>query len=148
MSIKNRFFLGQKGQLLLEMVVALAIILLVLLALVRLVIGAVRSSDFAKRKAQAASYAQEGMENMRSLRDKNWISFKAYTVGSPTWGLAAQIPSGSCPTDPNLGTFFIRCVKLEYDTVTNRAKATLTVSWTDSNGIHKSQLISYFTDWQ
>lgn len=145
MAIKSRFSSGQKGQFLLELVVALAIILLVLLALVRVVITAVKSSNFAKKGAQASSFAQEGMENMRSLRDKSWINFLSYADGL-SHGLAGQVPSGSCPMAPNLAETFIRCVKLEYDG--EKVKATLTVSWTDENETHESELISYFTNWQ
>jgi len=133
------------GQSLLEALVALAVAMLVILALVWVTTVSVRNADFAKKQAQAAKYAQEGMENMRTFRDKGWNGFWIAADGA-IHGLSGPTPSGSCPSTPNLANTFIRCVKLE-QTGTDKVKATVTVSWTDSTGTHKSEQISYFTKW-
>lgn len=136
-----------KGQSLLEVIAALAVVLLVVIALVKAVVTAVKSSDYAKKTAQASSYAQEGMENMRAYRDVSWTVFWA-AADSVNRGLSGSTPSGSCPqSTPNLGNTFIRCAKLE-QVGPDKVKASLTVSWTDSSGTHKSELISHFTKWQ
>lgn len=144
--MKNR-----NGQSLLEVIVALAVVLLVVLALVRAVVTAVRSSDFAKKSAQASSFAQEGMESMRAFRDASWTVFWAAATGVNR-DLSGSTPGGSCLTTPNLANTFIRCVKMEQitdpDPNKNKVKTAVTVSWTDSNGTHKSEQISYFTKWQ
>lgn len=143
---------SQGGQSLLEVLVALGIVLLVILALVRAAVVSIRNADFSKKQAQATSYAQEGMENIRAFRDSNWDGFWVVATGA-TYCLVGAIPSGNCPapTCLTLGNVFTRCVKIETVDSTlgkERAKVTVTVSWTDSVGIHKSELISYFSKWQ
>lgn len=125
-----------RGQSLLEVIVALAVVLLVVIALVRAVVTAVRSSDFAKKSAQASSFAQEGMEKVRSYRDQNnWTTFTNNCNNLTAIGLSATPASPftlsvNCPDDGS------------------KKKVMVRVSWTDSAGSHKSELISYFTDWQ
>lgn len=142
-----------KGQSLIEVVVALAIVLLVVIALVQAVTTSIKSADHAKKTAQAASYAQEGMENIRAYRDASWAIFWDDANDAVNHGLAGTVPSGACPSPstPNLANTFSRCAKLERVDATpgrEKAKVTLTVSWLDSKGTHKSELISYFTKWQ
>lgn len=140
--MKNRH-----GQSLLEVIIALAVVLLVVLALVAAVVSSVKSTDLAKRKSQAAAYAQEGMENLRSLRDSSWANFASLATGSNRC-FAGPVPSDiACLSCPNLGVVFTRCAKLETP-VGNQIKATVTVSWTDAQGTHKSELVSQFSKWQ
>lgn len=141
----------KNGQSLLEAIAALAVAMLVILALVWVTIVSIRNADFAKKQSQAAKYAQEGMENMRALRDSNWSSFWAMATGS-NYCFSGSAPAGNCSTGcPSLGGVFRRCAKIEAVDSTpgkERAKVTVTVSWTDSSGTHKSEQISYFTKWQ
>ena len=136
-----------EGQSLIEVVVALGVVLLVVIALVQAVTTSIKSADRAKKTAQAASYAQEGMENIRAYRDASWITFWGAANGSKR-DLSVSTPGAPCPTNPNIsGIPFIRCVKME-QIAADKVKATVTVDWSDSNGTHTSQLISYFTKWQ
>lgn len=143
----------QKGQGLIELLIALTVIILALLSLAAVSIVSVRNADFAKKKSKAAKYAQEGMENIRALRDESWTNFWNTYADNNNHGFSGIVPSGNCPTVPNLDVFFIRCSKLEQSTspTINKVIATVTVSWTDSQGEHRSVSISYFTDkseWQ
>ncbi|MFZ5366306.1 MAG: type IV pilus modification PilV family protein [Patescibacteria group bacterium] len=137
------------GQSLLEAIVALAVAMLVILALVWVTTVSIRNADFAKKQAQAAKFAQEGMENIRAYRDASWTNFWSLTAPDPgtNYGFSGAVPSGGCPTSPNLGTYFIRCVNLK-QVGDEKAQAVVTVSWIDSAGTHKSEQISYFSKWE
>lgn len=145
---------ASRGQSLLEVLVALAVALLVILALVRATTVAIRNADFAKKQAQASSYAQGGMENIRAYRDASWTNFWVAADGN-NHGLSGAVPSGACPspTIPNLPPF-TRCSKLEKVDLdpdiagVDSVKATVTVFWIDSSGTHQSQQISYFSKWK
>jgi len=158
--MNNTFFLNKfnpaknvarcRGQSLFEMVLSLGVVMLVIAALVWAATISVRNADFAKKQVQATKYAQEGMESIRAFRDSNWERFWSYAAGGTNYGLAGFEPSGVCPSTPNLGaTVFTRCVKLEQEGAqgTDMVKATVTVSWKDSNRTHKSEQVSYFTKW-
>lgn len=151
----------EKGQSLIEVLIALAVVLIVLVALVSAVTVSVQSSDYSRKKAQASAYANQGMENIRVYRDSNWASFLGLANG--TYGLAGSVPSGGCPGLANLASVFIRCVSLERSLIQSppadgdlngdgiddyKVKVRVTVSWTDSKGTHTSDLVSYFTQWQ
>lgn len=130
----RRFFKKKEGQSLLEVLVALAVALLVILALVQAVTTAIKSSGFAKRKAQATSLAQEGIEKVRGLRDQSsWDNFKSscnnYNVGAVS--------------DP---TIFTRTVSCSEETP-DKIKVVVKVAWTDAGKTQNSQIISYFTQW-
>ncbi len=124
----------RKGQSLIEVIVAMAVAIIIVGGLLVAVIVAVRNSQFAKSQVQATKYAEEGMENTRQQRDTDWDTFwaKKDTTDGP-----AVIS----------GTIFSRSVK--YEDVSGGAddkmKVTVTVSWTDTVGPHKSELVSYFT---
>jgi len=123
-----------KGQSLLEAIVALAVAMLVILALVWVTTVSIRNADFAKKQAQASKYGQEGMEKVRAFRDQNtWEAFKS---GCSTYDLGL-VPSPFTRPKPN-------CQEI----ATDKIKVTITVSWTDSAGTHKSELISYFSKWK
>lgn len=123
----------ENGQSLLEAIVALAVAMLVILALVWVTTVSIRNADFAKKQTQAANYAQEGMEKVRASRDQNnWETFKN--------GCNGYNPS---PTPPSPFTRLITCS----EETESKMRAVVTVSWTDSAGTHKSELISYFSKW-
>ncbi|MDO8551148.1 MAG: prepilin-type N-terminal cleavage/methylation domain-containing protein [bacterium] len=138
----------QKGQSLIEVLIAFAIILIVLVSLLKVVTMAIKSHDLAKTSAQATSYAEEGMESLRAYRDAGFSNLWALsTFGGTNYGFGESVPSGTCPTTPNVGEIYIRCVNLAQSNI-SRVKATVNVTWTDSSGTHTSTQISYFTSWQ
>lgn len=114
-----------------EVLAALAVILLVILALVGVTANSVRNADFAKKQATATQYAQEGMEKLRSYRDQNsWDTFILANCNSVVGSVAA--PFTRTATCAPVGV---------------QREATVTVSWSDSKGTHQSKLVSYFTEW-
>lgn len=131
----------ENGQSLIEVLAALAVVLLVVLALVVAVTTSVKSSDFARKRTQASSFAQQGMEKARSYRDQNsWATFSTNCGNLSALGLSST-PAPSF-------TLTVSCVDEGSST---KKKIIVTVSWTDTSGTHNSQLISYFTkrmDWK
>lgn len=63
--------LSEKGQSLLEVVIALAVIIIIVGALTFATISSIRNGQVAKAHAQATKLAQEGIEWVRTGRDRN-----------------------------------------------------------------------------
>jgi type II secretory pathway pseudopilin PulG len=133
------------GQSLFEVIFAVAIAALVLLAIVSLSSRSITTSDYSKNNALATKYALEATEWLRQERDTSWSSFYArngstYDIGgsSPGWGNA----------NPITGTIFSRTVNLSSDTDGSGAiVAIVTVTWTDSQGTHTVTNTTKFTNW-
>jgi type II secretory pathway pseudopilin PulG len=149
--------LKNQGQSLLEVLIALAVIILVATGLIRAVITSIKAADFSRKSSQATSYCQQAMEDIRSYRDQiGWTNFSNNSNGtSLLYGeadtLANPLNLGACtyPTSftGNINNIFMRCIKLDKDG--DNVKATVTVYWQDAdNVIHSSQVVSLFTKWQ
>ena len=61
----------QAGQTLIELVIAVAVIVIVVGALVFATISSIRNAQSAKNQTLATKYAQEGLERVRVGRDRN-----------------------------------------------------------------------------
>lgn len=121
---------NQSGQSLLEVVTAAAVGILVVAALTYATIFSLRNATFAKNSAQATKLAQEGIEKVRSERDRNNNISGNFTFSSQTiinWqdsNLWRQI-NDNCgnvtptpPTNPTYCYFKINSSgRLEYLTV-------------------------------
>lgn len=73
--------LNEKGQTLLEMVVVIAVALLVVSALTFATISSLRNSQYAKNQSLATKLAQEGVEKVRVIRDRNGVVNFKYSEG-------------------------------------------------------------------
>ena len=62
---------GQAGQSLIELMVVMAVGVLVVGALVFATISSLRNANLAKNQSQATKLAQEGIEKVRSIRDRD-----------------------------------------------------------------------------
>lgn len=62
---------NQLGQSLIEVVVVIAVVAIVVGGLVFATIASIRNATFAKNQAQATKYAQEGLERVKTARDRN-----------------------------------------------------------------------------
>src|SRR3989304_7070908 len=62
----------RSGQSLVEAIVAIGITVLVITGLVVLAVGAVRSATLSRNRSVAVQYAQEGVEALRSVRDRDF----------------------------------------------------------------------------
>jgi type II secretory pathway pseudopilin PulG len=161
--------MNQKGQSLVEALIALGVASMVVSAMAVAAITAVNNSDFSKYQSLAANYAQQGMEIVRQKSQTDWNYFYNTYVGHPPpnvglWcldgGSSALVsrPAVGCGQNisQNGKAFFKRDVELAETSSGNLSchgtvLATITVSWTDgkcSGGgfCHDVTIESCFTD--
>jgi len=169
MEHKNNF---ESGQSLFEILLAFSVIALVVVAIVGLSTISLRNSTFSKNKTQASLYAQSTNEWLRSQKDKSWTAFIAKT-GAPTdtsltWCLPTLPTDGVAPdfswggssstgcneeleSDFIPGTRFTRQIDMVHTyaaaTADEIVESTVSIKWTDAQGIHMSRLISVFSNW-
>jgi len=134
---------AKSGQSLIEAVVAIGITLLVITGLVVLAVGAVRSATLSRNRSLAVQYAQEGMEALRSIRDRNFSDL-------PTGGINRLVWTGT-QWSTLAGTETINFYTRSFTSAqvsAGKLKITLTVAWSDSGGSHTVDLTTYLTNWQ
>lgn len=73
---------GQKGQSLIEVIIAITVGVFVVMSLVFATIFSLRNANFSKASAQATKLAQEGIERVRSGRDRNLAISSGEGLGS------------------------------------------------------------------
>ena len=147
---------NQKGQTLIEAMVALAIAVTILAAITTIVITSLSDTTFSKNQNLASEYAQQALEYIRGLANANYSSFKnTYTARSYCLDNQNQLQtwSGNC----NLYLTGIFTKELDFDPTSSQCggflQATATVSWSDSkctNGqtlyCHKFAVSTCFTN--
>lgn len=156
MLIDMRHFF-EKGQTLIEVVVAFAAAAVVIVAISGAVLSSMNNAQFSKNQNQAFSYAQEGMELMKQLRNANWTLFSSYGTdyycldkGGTTLfpkDLAIQGCSHDGSNAQNIDGVYVRQIDIEKNASScnpipptptpppppiNATKVTVTVSWSDS----------------
>lgn len=114
---------SEKGQTLIELIVVIAVIIVVVAALTFATIASLRNANFSQNQAQATKLAQEGLEKVRILRDRD-------TTGAGIWSTAnaESIPPGF------RRQFFIEDIGVD------QKKVTVVVTWIDVFGPHESRL--------
>jgi Tfp pilus assembly protein PilV len=131
------------GQSLVEAVVAIGIALIVVTGLVVLAVGAVRSATLSRNRSVAVQYAQEGLEALRSVRDRDFTELPASGPNKLFWdGSQWNVLSGSDTIDLYSRSFTSSLVS------SGKLKIVMTVGWADSAGSHSLDLTTYLTDWQ
>ncbi len=153
---------SDRGQSLMELVVVIAVIIIVVSALTFATIASLRNASFSQNQAQATKLAQEGVEKLRSLRDRD-------TSGTGIWSTSTSCSSSvpaTCPTTlsscPAGGCYFFfnssnvltngtpvnseaispgfkRQFFIE-DPSADQKKVTALVTWIDISGPHESRL--------
>jgi len=119
-----------RGQSIIEVVVALALIAAVVLGLVRVTITSINNAAFAHDQRLATQYAQEGIENVRKCKEENEVAF---------W-------NKSCPVlSPPTDTKFTRTIIYTVVEAQQKMDVLVEVTWSDSKGTHKSSLQTYLT---
>jgi Tfp pilus assembly protein PilV len=134
------------GQSMYELVVAIAIVALTLLAFVGLIISSLSASNYTRQKSLANSYVQEAMEWLRTQKDEDWNSFysqaashaSGFCMGTLSWS------GGGCSIS---GSEFERRA---YFTVSggDTVEARVEVTWQDARGVHTSESSTNFTNWR
>lgn len=140
-----------RGQTLIELIMALGAGVLIVIAIIGGVVAAGKNSQFAKNQSLATRYAQEGVELIRSQRDKlGWSTLYADYSGKPQCIAGGGIFSdkgNSCGN--NVATIFSRDATFIDDTGNGtKLSISVTVSWQDSSGTHQSTQTTLLTSWQ
>lgn len=133
---------SQKGQSLIEVLIALAASVAVVTAIAITVITSLSNVEFTKNQNLASQYSREGMEVIRRMAKDNWTSFTAtYTASSycldQNENLSVMLGSNciqnvGCVN--NICTFVRRININQNDTVycSGNTRITSIVSWSDS----------------
>jgi Tfp pilus assembly protein PilV len=149
---------SEAGQSLFEIVLALAIATLIVVALVGLTSSVIRNTTFSKNKTLATRHAQEATEWLRGERDADFDAFFVWAT-TPLWCLKSlswtEATVGSCTAGAEIGdTIFKREVAFVQSTVLvdglpkNVVETDVKVYWTDAQGIHEVRSVTNFTDWR
>jgi type II secretory pathway pseudopilin PulG len=143
----------QRGQTLIEAVVALSVMLLIIAAIAVTVVNGLYNSQFIKNQNLANKYAQQAMEQVRFMQENDLAGFAtlsgSYCVGEDNIFVTGD--KNTCP--PNMGTppTHKRIVDIEEDVSvcqSDEFKITVTDSWSsskcasDNAFCHKSELVS------
>lgn len=149
--------MNQKGQGLVEALIALGAAVVIISAITVAVITSVQNTDFSKYQNLATGYAQQGMEIVKQQSQLDWTSTSSYTGTYCLSQGATTLPPLPSTTNPacgeiNVGNMFIRQVEIQNKIpsgpscnnlnspcciVSNQnpplysSKVTVTVKWTD-----------------
>lgn len=145
-----RFLPARSGQSLVEAIVAIGITILVVTGLVILATGAVRSATLTKNRSLAVQYAQEGLEALRSVRDR---SFAELPVGGESYPNRLVWTGSAWSTLPGKETITASNISYRRSFTSTlvsagKLKIAMKVAWADSAGAHTVDLTTYLTDWQ
>lgn len=128
--------LKQRGSSLLEVVTAVGIMVLVLIALVRLTTVSVRNAAFARNQAMATKLTGEVRERMRDYRDSHtWASFVSNCDDAGEMGFAEEVGVFTLSADCDCSAV-------------DACDVEITAVWTDDKGDHQSELVTRLTDWK
>jgi len=149
--MKNRY---QRGQTIIEAVVALMTILLIITAIAIVIVNGLYNSTFIKNQNQANKYAQRGIEFVRNIQKNDLTTFASFNQNA-TYCIDEEnntLTTTSCSdTGVNLGTTFNRTVVFSPSggqCPNTEIKVTVRVKWVStkcpaSNTFcHKSELIA------
>lgn len=141
----------QKGQSLFEVVVAIAISAIIIVALVSLTTNSIRNATYSRNNTLASRHVQDVVEWLRGQRDNNSPVF-AEKILTPVWCFdeIGWIQSGVCQSgDVIPGTTFTRQVEFTPPGAgSSVTTANIRVSWEDSQGFHEVVSTTNFSDWR
>ena len=123
------------GVSLLEVIIAMAVAVVLISGFVFAVTASIRNSQFAKNQTLATKLSQEAMEKIRAYRDQQ-NTWAIFTAGCNHYD-PVVVPAPFTRT--------VDCVNTNPVDIDKRM-VTVTVSWTDPTGTHKSELTSYFSN--
>ena len=161
-------FNSQTGQALLEITIASGLAVLVISAITVTTIVGLRNSQFAQHQVQATKFAQEGLELVRTIKNRNcpinasngvayyWTDNLSLIWGNqgditiqndiymPALSPTCHLQSTTVPNTETLNTRFKRVIQLSplVPVDNTKIKVTSIVTWTDYSGSHQSELVT------
>ena len=158
--MRNSKFFNQRGQSLLEIIVALAIFALIGSVMAPFIVGSFVGLERGGEQTQAEALAQEGMESIRSIRDSAWNEIfynqSAAIVSSGQWILAGEGTTEQIGQFTKTITFSDVCRNTSAEiascpgdyTDVHSKKITVIVDWEAMIGATNSvQQVAYLTNW-
>lgn len=143
---------GSQGQSLIEVVVAIGVMSLLMVALLTTVTLAVKNSRLAKDRVQAVSLANEGIELMRAYRDYDYDEFYSsarldeYNLPY-SWTVEDGLSSDCVVTDYAIRSIYRRCVLLSIGDASS-IDVEVTVDWQEGSRIHQVLQSTRLTQWE
>ena len=146
---------NESGQSLFEIMLALAITTLIIVAIVALTATSIRNTTFSKNKTLASRYSQEATEWLRGERDadfnafKEWTETPLYCFPSLAWPPVASI--GACTSGQEIpNTLFKREISFTSSVLNGKTliEASVRVYWSDAQGLHEVRSVTNFADWR
>ncbi len=131
----------ESGQSLVEMIVAIAVMIVVVTALISVTTTSMRNASFSRDQALATKYAQDAIENVRSQRDhlNSWNAFATECI---------KINCGTILSGVSYPSLFTLACNCGCPAPGDMCEVTVSVSWTDAKGGHKSELKTRLTNWK
>ncbi len=117
----------QRGQTLLEVLLALSVVVLIIGAITVVVVNSLNNATFTKNQNLATQYAQEGIEYMRRKRDSSWSDF--FAINDTTHWCLPKLPAnlevrsgsnnnvGDCEVEGDIkgeGYHFVRSIEIDH----------------------------------
>lgn len=128
------------GQILLELVVAIGVAMVALMAMAQISIKSLANSNFSVHQSVANGYSIAGMEWIRSQRDVDWANInKTGTFCLTT--LLAWSTASPCPT---INNFYTRTAELTKDSNPKKVQVVVTVSWQEGSLTHSARQTDVF----
>lgn len=161
----------QKGQTLIEVLIALGAAVAVVVAISTVVISALNNAQFSRSQVLSVQHAQEGIELMRKLRDSDFAAFSNFSEGEYCFNQnAVTLTPKGVGCGQNVDSFFIREIEIDKNSTscnpqqppvptptiapTNGTRITSTVFWSDSKCTtpgnlfcHETQQVTCLTDY-
>lgn len=145
----------KSGQSLVEMVVAVGMMSLLMVALLSVTSLSIKNTRLAQSRTQAVGLVQEGIELMRAMRDFNWNDFYAKAedghsyVLVDNWIVETGLTQTGCSQTSyyDANNFFSRCVKLTQIGAGN-VNVEVIVYWQEGNQLKQVAQSTNLTLWE
>lgn len=126
---------SQKGQTIIEAVIALTTIMLILTAISIVVVSSIYNSQFVRNQNLANKYSQQGMEFIRNMQANDIQQFASYDLITTCIDeLTSTLTTQNC-TAVNAGGTHVRTIQLNQDVSpcnTGETRVTVTTKWSSS----------------
>ena len=153
---------NQKGQSMFEVVLALFIITMIIVAVVILSTNSISNSLFSRNKTIANRYSQEAIEWLRQEREADFALFKTHInlpvvntsntfclqspLSTTTWSNTGACSSAEIVATSTIFTRQVTFTKIGIPGGQTVYEASVTTSWSDSKGLHEAVTKKEFTD--
>lgn len=142
---------NNQGQLFLEILMAIAVVGVILIAVVGLVTQTVSNTSFSENKSLGNHYTQEAVEWIRGQRDGDWSVFYARAGVSGTtfcFNDLHWVNGGVCALNEMIiDTPFYREVTLT-SLGANAVEVLVVTRWSDGSGDHEARVTTEITNWR